>query len=161
MTVSPLLTSLGVLFTLALAFLLTGLVGVLIGYLLSRGRPATPRAVPLATLLRTVALEIHKANAELHVNGRPAVMEFESAQVEVAFETEKSAEIGGTGEGLTLFALEFKGGVRRTDTNTLTLTYKKLPGTSYQAPVQPGEAGALPPGWEFTPAEGNPPPGGA
>jgi hypothetical protein len=124
--------------------------GVLLGRALARtGRsPSSMRRVPLADMLTAVGDEIraaHDAAQQRKQADLPPVMQFEEAVFEFAVETEREA--GVESGDLRLFVVNLNAGYRQTNTNTVTVTYKKLGENSpeqdrafeAQLEVKPGE----------------------
>jgi hypothetical protein len=90
--------------------------------------PAT--RVALADLIDYVADQL--AQAETRASARSErVMQFETAVLELAV----SIETGGKG-GLKVWVLELGGGRTKTDSNTITVTLKALPGGGVTFPAE-------------------------
>jgi hypothetical protein len=116
--------------------------GILLGRALARtGRSSSSmRRVPLADMLTAVGDEIRAAHAAAELRKQvdmPPVMQFEEAVFEFAVETEREA--GVESGDLRLFVVNLNAGYRQTNTNTVTVTYKKMGAHQANVEVEPGK----------------------
>lgn len=78
--------------------------------------------IPLSAVLGQLADEIRTADANARVKG--AVMEFEEIELEFGFEIEAVGEAGAK-----FWIFNIGGQVKKSDTNTIKIKYKAIPGS--------------------------------
>ena len=85
-------------------------------------------AIPLAQMLASVTEELHKAQAAAQAKGE-AMMQFAECELEFAI---AAADEGKA--GVKLYVINLSAGVKRTETNTIRVKFKSIPGHAVQVP---------------------------
>lgn len=90
--------------------------------------------LPLSRLIEAVTDELHRAQEKAESErragkGRPAIMQFEECELEMAVEV----EVGAKG-GVDVWVFKLGGGVKKTDANTIKVKFKRLEGTQLAYP---------------------------
>jgi hypothetical protein len=91
--------------------------------------------IPLSEILSKISEELRKADDSAKKNGS-ATMEFEECEIELAVKAEKNSS-----GGIKVWVLNLESGVKKSDSNTIKLKFKKIEGTAHQASSTPEEPG--------------------
>lgn len=86
--------------------------------------------IELSQLLRYVSQELQDADAAAKAAGSP-VMQFDECRLEFAVSAEKQAS-----GGVKVWVLNLGGGAKKSESHTLTVTMKAIPGKTVVAPAQ-------------------------
>jgi hypothetical protein len=102
------------------------------------GKSSTIDKLPLSQLIELVTEELRRAARQAQEREDP-IMQFEECQLEIAVEVEM--KIGG---GINIYAFTLGGERTKTNSNTVTITFKRLEDRIYEFPeVQEGEGPVL------------------
>jgi len=81
------------------------------------------KGIGLAQLLGQVRAELEQARKNLRASGKDAMLDWESAEVEISFGVKKEAK-GTAGVDFYIFAIEAGGGYKSEEVHRLTLRLK-------------------------------------
>lgn len=91
------------------------------------------KQLQLSELMKTIRGELIKAEQRAkYENG--GIMQFEECELEFALATELQG-----GGGVTVYVLDLKGGGKRSESNTIRIKFKAIPGQAVIAPVMPSQ----------------------
>jgi hypothetical protein len=83
----------------------------------------TPKRIGLAELLAQVRAEIEQSREDLRASGKPAAIDWESAEIEVSFGVTKEIDASGKAS-FHIFAIEAGGKYNSQEVHRLTLRLK-------------------------------------
>jgi Trypsin-co-occurring domain 2 len=86
-----------------------------------------PVQIPLADLLSHITDQLVLADTAARARGK-ATMQFEECELEFAVKIEGDAKAG-----IKVWVLELGGGVKKSDSNTIRVKFKSIPGQPIQA----------------------------